>query len=427
MIGKENAAECIDLRCTAPNCVAIREIPCSQQGCPLRLGPANLPSSETCDIHSAGLKCATSAELGRRRPQWVSSTKYIPYGHRTDTSNFQWVPSIRYVRRGHDASATGEWRSSVHCAIPRLGGEEKFPVRPHRRVTGGTTYRHSIETCEGEFKTSLRYIPEFQPPYKNWQSSKSHVTASRTKFCTVCPAEVPTNSHLKSILDETCEKWTREGRTKCRKYHEAHPQFNLFHGHAHDVPLSSRCHRDLPATDSSVTPCESSGKTPYAWTARSNPLQPDGKVRGRYIPEGNIDHFECAVSVSDRFQIKAKPLRKWHDGKEHLSVLQRNAISGLLEHKDLVHSPDRHLGQNLYSPAGKVYQYIMDGSFQNQAVEQTQPLTEHRAQYATLKPWVAQETYQATSQACKDNKLNDTSVHPSVNRFLYEDKFVIVS
>lgn len=138
----------------------------------------------------------------------MSSTKYIPYGHRTDTSNFQWVPSIRYVRRGHDASATGEWRSSVHCAIPRLGGEEKFPVRPHRRVTGGTTYRHSIETCEGEFKTSLRYIPEFQPPCKNWQSSKSHVTASRTKFCTVCPAEVPTNSHLKSILDETCEKWT---------------------------------------------------------------------------------------------------------------------------------------------------------------------------------------------------------------------------
>lgn len=51
------------------------------------------------------------------------------------------------------------------------------------------------------------------------------------------------------------------------------------------------------------------------------------------------------------------------------AVLQRNAISGLLEHKDLVHSPDRHLGQNLYSPAGKVYQYIMDGSFQNQVVE----------------------------------------------------------
>jgi hypothetical protein len=181
----------------------------------------------------------------------VSSTKYIPYGHRTDTSNLQWVPSIRYVRWGHDASATGEWRSSVHCAIPRLGEEEKFPVRPHQRVTGGTTYRHSIETCEGEFKTSLRYIPEFQPPCKNWQSSKSHVTASRTKFCTVCPAEAPTNSHLKSILDETCEKWTREVRTKCRKYHEAHPQFNLSHGHAHDVPLSSRCHRDLPATVSS--------------------------------------------------------------------------------------------------------------------------------------------------------------------------------
>jgi len=60
-------------------------------------------------------------------------------------------------------------------------------------------------------------------------------------------------------------------------------------------------------------------------------------------------------------------------------------------------------------------------------MQQTQPLTEHRAQYATLKPWVAQDTYQATSQACKDNKLNDTSVHPSVNRFLYEDKFVIVS
>jgi hypothetical protein len=23
--------------------------------------------------------------------------------------------------------------------------------------------------------------------------------------------------------------------------------------------------------------------------------------------------------IQDRFQIKAKPLRKWHDGKEHLS------------------------------------------------------------------------------------------------------------
>ncbi len=77
MIGKENAAECIDLRCTAPNCVAIREIPCSQQGCPLRLGPANLPSSETCDIHSTGLKCATSAELGRRRPQVGCCSHYL--------------------------------------------------------------------------------------------------------------------------------------------------------------------------------------------------------------------------------------------------------------------------------------------------------------------------------------------------------------
>jgi hypothetical protein len=27
-----------------------------------------------------------------------------------------------------------------------------------------------------------------------------------------------------------------------------------------------------------VTPCESSRKTPYAWTARSNPLQPDGNL-----------------------------------------------------------------------------------------------------------------------------------------------------
>lgn len=79
---------------------------------------------------------------------------------------------------------------------------------------------------------------------------KFHLWFQIVYLLDICELETVNSCHH-SLICFICAPMQREGRTKCRKYHEAHPQFNLFHGHAHDVPLSSRCHRDLPATNSS--------------------------------------------------------------------------------------------------------------------------------------------------------------------------------
>jgi hypothetical protein len=49
-----------------------------------------------------------------------------------------------------------------------------------------------------------------------------------------------------------------------------------FHNNWHLTCTS--CNFLLGSFCDAVMPCESSGKTPYAWTARSNPLQPDGNL-----------------------------------------------------------------------------------------------------------------------------------------------------
>ncbi|KAG0560744.1 hypothetical protein KC19_9G009500 [Ceratodon purpureus] len=354
-----------------------------------------------------------SAEL---KP-WRPCSTYIPCAHDYGKP-FKWRPCVRYL--GDKYCKEKDWRPSVHSSAPLEGDVEK-PYKSQIGVKGGA-YAADTETVEGPFKPALRYIPEFYPNRPNWRPSRAHVCTKK------CYHNSPKFEHIYNPVPafETKQKLPpRNLRKDNPLFEKEHPvRSQLYDVPGHDDPPDFP-----PQANEEGQLLPRSGKKPIPWTTRSNPTYADGKdrTRRRIIKSGHIDHFDSSCLCVCKKRELFRPTIRILDGRQHHSVVERNVIAGPLEPGNEKLPRFRTIGPKPMAPQGTFNEDIISGRFHRYKIPK-EPLTEQRAQFTTCKPWLRQEIYNDVNQAYKENRCNFTaSVHPSLTRFLYEDRHAVVS
>lgn len=147
----------------------------------------------------------------------------------------------------------------------------------------------------------------------------------------------------------------------------------------------------------------------------------DGYINGRCNTDNQKTNGSISTPTTREFQALSKAGGIKANNQCPKKVMRRNPIAGKYDPQDI---PGAYRSRRaLIRPPGF---YLRPHDCHSSQGEKRALVTENRAQYTNCKPWISRDIYSSAVQAREDNKLHCKSVHPSVNHYIYEDKYAVV-